>query len=100
GHESHFTLDAELPQGWRAIADVNTLSSLTFRLAFASTFAEAVNAEVASNAFLTNNFRGFSLNFAASGYKNYFSISPETSIELRTAPEVRFDSVDMAPWKW
>ena len=100
GHESHFTMDAELPKGWRAVADVNTLSSLTFRLAFASTFAEAVNAEVASTAFLTNNFHGFSLNFAGSGYKNYFSISPETSIELRTAPEVRFDSVDLAPWKW
>jgi LPS-assembly protein len=100
GHESHFTLDAELPKGWRAVADVNTLSSLTFRLAFASTFAEAVNAEVASTAFLTNNFHGFSLNFAGSGYKNFFSTSPETSIELRTAPEVRFDSVDLAPWKF
>ena len=100
GHESHFTLDAELPQGWRAVADVNTLSSLTFRLAFASTYAEAVNAEVASTAFLTNNFDGFSLNFAGNGYKNYFSTSPETSIELRTAPEARFSSVDIAPWKW
>jgi LPS-assembly protein len=99
GHESHFTLDAELPQGWRAAADVNTLSSLTFRLAFASTFTEAVNAEVASTAFLTNNFRGYSLNFAANGYKNFFSTTPETSVELRTAPEVRFDSVDLAPWK-
>ena len=100
GHESHFTLDGELPQGWRAVADVNTLSSLTFRLAFASTFAEAVNAEVASTAFLTNNFNGFSLNFAGNGYKNYFSNSPETSIELRTAPEARFDSVDIPMWKW
>jgi len=100
GHESHFTLDGELPQGWRAVADVNTLSSLTFRLAFASTFAEAVNAEVASTAFLTNNFNGFSLNFAGTGYKNYFSTSPETSIELRTAPEARFSSVDLPIWKW
>jgi LPS-assembly protein len=100
GHESHLTMDAALPNGWRAVADVNTLSSLTFRLAFSSTFAEAVNAEVASTAFLTNNFRGFSLNFAGSSYKNFFSISPETSIELRAAPEVRFGSVDQAPWKW
>ncbi|HUJ41404.1 MAG TPA: LPS assembly protein LptD [Candidatus Acidoferrales bacterium] len=100
GHESRFTLDAELAHGWRAVADVNTLSSLTFRLAFASTFAEAVNAEVASTAFLTNHFDGFSLNFAASGYKNYFSTSPQTAIVLRTAPEVRLDSVDLAPWKW
>jgi LPS-assembly protein len=100
GHESETKLDAQLPHGWRAVADVNTLSSLTFRLAFASTYADAVNAEVASTAFLTNNFDGFSLNFAANSYKNYFSATPETSVELRTAPEVRFDSVDIAPWKW
>ena len=100
GHESETKLDAQLPRGWRAVADVNTLSSLTFRLAFAPTYTEAVNAEVTSTAFLTNNFDGFSLNFAGNSYKNYFSSTPETSIELRTAPEVRFDSVDIAPWKW
>ncbi len=108
GHESHFTMDAELPKGWRAVADVNTLTSLTFRLAFASTYADAVNSEVINTAFVTNNFRGFSLNFAGNGYKNYFGTPPATtqgappqpSVELRTAPEVRFDSVDLAPWKW
>jgi LPS-assembly protein len=108
GHESHFTLDAELPQGWRAVADVNTLTSLTFRLAFASTYADAVNGEVASTAFLTNNFSGFSLNFAGNAYKNYFgtppssteNTPPQPSVSLRTAPEARFSSVDLAPWKW
>jgi len=108
GYESRFTMDAELPRGWRAVADVNTLTSLTFRLAFASTYADAVNSEVISTAFVTNNFRAFSLNFAGSAYKNYFGTPPTTtenvpaqpSVELRTAPEVRFDSVDFAPWKW
>jgi len=108
GHESRFTMDAELPLGWRAVADVNTLTSLTFRLAFASTYADAVNSEVISTAFLTNNFRGFSLNFAGNGYKNYFGtpptttegVPPQPAVVLRTAPEVRFDSVDIAPWKW
>jgi len=100
GHDSEFKLDAELPGGWRAAADVNTLSSLTFRLAFASTFAEAVNSEVITTAFVTKNFDGFSLNFGANSYKNYFSITPETAVALRTEPEVRFDSVDIAPWKW
>jgi len=108
GHEQRFTMDAELPQGWRAVADVNTLSSLTFRLAFAATYADAVNSEVISTAFVTKNFDGFSVNFAAGAYKNYFGTPPTTtentppqpSIELRAAPEVRFDSVDIAPWKW
>jgi len=108
GYESRFAMDAELPRGWRAVADVNTLTSLTFRLAFASTYADAVNSEVISSAFLTNNFHGFSLNFAGNAYKNYFGTPPPTtentpaqpSVKLRAAPEVRFDSVDFAPWKW
>jgi len=99
GHESHLGLDALLPHGWRAVTDINTLTSLNFRLAFAETFAEAVNSEVRSTAFLTNNFRGFSLNFAASSYKNFLNAQPETSVELRSAPEVYFSSVDLAPWR-
>jgi LPS-assembly protein len=101
GHEYHIGLDAFLPQGWRAVADLNELSSLTFRLAFGETFSEAVNSEVHNTAFLTNNFRGFSLDFASLSYKNFLSTSPETSIFLRTAPEVRFGSVPQAPWaRW
>ncbi|HKM91292.1 MAG TPA: LPS assembly protein LptD [Candidatus Acidoferrales bacterium] len=108
GHEQSFKMDAELPRGWRAVADVNTLSTLTFRLAFASTYADAVNSEVISTGFVTNNFKGFSLNFAGNAYTNYFGTPPTTtentppqpSVSLRTAPEVQFDSVDIAPWKW
>jgi LPS-assembly protein len=99
GHESHFGLDAILPGGWRAVADLNTLTSLTFRLAFAETFAEAVNSEVRSTAFATNNFRGFSLNFYASNYKNFLTLSPETAVQLRAAPGARFSSVEQAPWR-
>jgi LPS-assembly protein len=85
-----------LPDGWRAVADLDQLTSLTFRLAFSETFVQAVNSEVRNTAFLTNNFRGFSLNFAAVSYKNFLSASPQASIALRAAPEVRFSSVDQA----
>ena len=50
---------ALLPGGWRAVADLDQLTSLTFRLAFSETFVQAVNSEVRNTAFLTNNFRGF-----------------------------------------
>jgi len=99
GHRSQVELDALLPDGWRAVADINQLSSLTFRLAFAETFGEAINSEVRSAAFVTNNFRGFSLNFAALNYKNFLSAQPETAVVLRSAPGVRFSSVDQAPWR-
>lgn len=99
GHEDRLFFDALLPGGWRAVADVDQLSSLTFRLAFAETFAQAVNSEVHTTTFLTKHTDGFSLGLAALSYKNFLSASPETSIDIRTAPELRASSVDRAPWE-
>lgn len=99
GHQSRFLLDANLGKGWRAVADMNELSSLTFRLAFATTFSEATVSEVPSAVFLTNNFRGFSFNVSDLSYKDFLSTQPNTSIVLRSAPQVSFGSVDQAPWK-
>lgn len=99
GHQSNVTLDAYLPHGWRGVLDLNSLTSLTFRLAFAETFERAVNSEVRTTLFLTNNFRGFSLNFSGFNYKNFLSASPETAVVLRSAPGVRFSSVELSPWK-
>jgi LPS-assembly protein len=93
GHEAHFDFDAFLPEGWRTVVDLNQLSSLTFRLAFAETFSQAVNSEVRNTAFATNNFSGFSFSVAALSYKDFLSATPESSITLRSAPEVRVSSV-------
>jgi LPS-assembly protein len=94
GHEERLLFTALLPGGWRAVADLDHLTSLTFRIAFSETFAQAINSEVRNTAFLTNNFRGYSLNFAAVSYENFLSATPNSSITLRTAPEARFSSVD------
>jgi LPS-assembly protein len=99
GHSAQVELDAHLQNGWHAALDLNELTSLTFRLAFAPTFGEAVNSEVRTSGFLTNNFRGFSVNLAAENYQDFLTVQPETSVVLRSAPEVRFASVDQAPWK-
>jgi LPS-assembly protein len=97
GHDFHFGFAGPLPDGWRLVADLNQLSSLTFRLAFAETFTQAVNSEVRDTAFVTNNFRGFSFNVAALSYQDFLSATPQSTITLRTAPEGRFSSVDQAP---
>jgi len=99
GHSAQFELDAKLRGGWRAVADLNQLTSLTFQLAFAPTFGEAVNSEVRTSAFLTNDFRGFSMNFAANSYENFLNAEPQVSVNLRSAPEARFSSADQAPWQ-
>lgn len=94
GHETKLLFTSELGQGWRAVANLDQLTSLTFRLAWFPTFAQAVNSEVRNDAFLTKSFDGYSLNFAALSYRNYLSATPQTSIALRTAPEAQFSSVD------
>ena len=99
GHSLNVKLNTKLGGGWHVAADFNQLTSLTFQEVFSPTFSEAVNSEVNTTAFATNHFDGFSLNFGAHDYKNFLTAQPETSIDLRTAPEVRFDSVDRAPWK-
>lgn len=99
GHEDHLFFDAMLPDHWRAVADVDQLSSLTFRLAFAGTFAQAVNSEVRTSAFLTRSTDGLTVSLASMSYKNFLSASPDTAIDIRTAPELRATLVERAPWR-
>ena len=109
GEQQRVEMQSLLPGGWRFVTDYNQLSSLTFRLAFADSFGEAVNSEVRSAIFLTNNFRGFSFNFAALNDKSFLTLPiaatsttpaiPATSVALRNAPEARFGSVEQAPWR-
>jgi LPS-assembly protein len=99
GEQQRLEIQSQLPGGWRFVTDYNHLSSLTFRLAFADTFGEAINSEVRSAFFLTNNFRGFSLNLAALDDKSFLQINPAIGVTLRNLPEARFDSVEQAPWR-
>ena len=98
GHQQQLQVQSLLPQGWRFVADFNQLSSLTFRLAFADAYGDAINSEVRSAFFFSNNFHGFSLNFAGLNDKSFLTINPETSVSLRNLPEARFGSVEQAPW--
>jgi LPS-assembly protein len=108
GEQQRLEMQSLLPGGWRFVTDYNHLSSLTFRLAFADSFGEAVNSEVRSATFLTNNFRGFSLNFAGLDDKSFLTLPiaatlttpavPATSVTIRNLPEARFGSVEQSPW--
>jgi LPS-assembly protein len=99
GHQSRFFAEAFLGRGWRAVVDINELSSLNFRLAWAATYSGATVSELVSAGFLTNNFRGFSFNFTALGYKDFLSRQTGETIQLRKTPQVRFGSVEQRPWE-
>ncbi|HVB32828.1 MAG TPA: LPS assembly protein LptD [Patescibacteria group bacterium] len=94
GFQAHEQFDALFGNNWRLAADLNQLSSMTFRLGFAETYAQAVDPEVISSGFVSNNFDGYSLDFAALNYKNFLSLSPEQAVVIRQAPEARFSSID------
>ena len=109
GQQQRLEIQTLLGHGWRFVTDFNQLSSLTFRLAFADTFGDAINSEVQSAVFLTNNFRGFSLNFAGINDKSFLTLPvaatsttpavPPTSVTLRNLPQARFGSVEQSPWR-
>lgn len=90
GRFVHVFADGQLPNGFRALADINYLSSLRFRLGFAETFNEAVASEVRASAFLTNNPDTFYFNGFAGRYQNFFQAAPETSVTLLAAPGFEF----------
>jgi LPS-assembly protein len=99
GHEQRLAAQSLLPNNWRFVADINELSSLTFRLAFSDTFGEAINSEVRSSTFLTHNFRGFSFNLAALSDRSFLTTNPQTSVSVRNAPQARFGSVEQSPFE-
>ena len=99
GYEQRLEVQSLWKDGWRFVADLNQLSSLTFRLAFAGTYSEAITSEIRSSVFLTNNFRGFSFNVDSLNDRSFLELSPPNSVVLRAAPEMSFGSVEQAPWR-
>jgi LPS-assembly protein len=99
GYEQQLEVQSLWKDGWRFVTDLNQLSSLTFRLAFAGTYSEAITSEIRSSVFLTNNFRGFSFNVDSLNDRSFLELSPPNSVVLRSAPEVSFGSVEQAPWR-
>src|SRR6202158_4283747 len=79
GGQQRLEIQSLLPGGWRFVTDYNHLSSLTFRLAFADSFGEAINSEVRSAVFLSNNFHGFSVNFAGLNDKSFLTLPTTTT---------------------
>jgi LPS-assembly protein len=99
GQTQQLEIDSLWSHGWRFVTDYNELSSLTFQLAFAGTYTEAINSEIRSSVFLTNNFKGFSFNVYGLNEHGFLQLVPSNSVVLRSAPEVSFDSVEQAPWQ-
>lgn len=102
---TNLRLDAEsVFRNFRAVGDVDYLSSYVFRLAFNEIFTQAVNSEVKSQGFLSNTTRGFSYNVLAQRYQNFESTATDDVITILHAPTFDFSTVERrlgrTPFYW
>jgi len=92
--------------GFRAVSNIDYLSSFLFRLAFNEVFTQAVNSEVKSQVFLSKAVNGFSLGGMVERYQNFFQTlnaqgtlsNPPAfdSIKILHTPSLDASSVDRA----
>jgi len=104
GTEARFTGEGTFNHNFRAVANLDYLSSYVFRLAFNDIFSQAVNSEVISKAFLSNATRGFFYNFSMQRYQDYESTTTGDLITILHAPSIELSSVDHripgSPFYW
>lgn len=104
GQNVRLSAEEQFAHGIRGVADLEYLSSFTFRLAFSETFTQAVNSEVKSVAFLSKNYDGYSFNTRLGRYQNFQSTQPGDLVTILHMPGVEISSVDRriggSPFYW
>jgi LPS-assembly protein len=90
--------------GFRAVSNIDYLSSFLFRLAFNDVFTQAVYSEVKSQVFLSRSFSGFTFSGMVERYQNYQSTTAGDEIKISHAPSFDVSSVDQrlgrSPFYW
>jgi LPS-assembly protein len=114
GQEVRLTAEDNV-YGFRAVSNVDYLSSFLFRLAFNEVFTQAVNSEIKSQVFVSKAVNGFSLSGMVERYQNFFQTvnsingtlsNPPTfdAIKVLHTPSVDASTVDRAlgrtPFFW
>jgi len=85
GQEARLTSEGNF-YGFRAVSNVDYLSSFLFRLAFNEVFTQAINSEVKSQLFLSKAYNGFSFGGMVERYQNFFQTTDATTGQLSNPP--------------
>jgi LPS-assembly protein len=99
--------------GFRAVSNVDYLTSFLFRLAFNESFTAAISSEVKSQMFMDKASNGFFLSGVVERYQNFFQLASNgvlsnppqfEPIQIWHAPTLDFSSVDRpvghSPFVW
>jgi LPS-assembly protein len=104
GEEVRLVGEGAFAHDFRGVANIDYLSSYVFRLAFNDVFAQAVNSEVKSKAFLSNTTNGFSYNASTQRYQDFESTTAGDVVTILHAPSFEASSVDRqlgaSPFYW
>lgn len=86
----------DIGQGFRAVVDVDYITSLAYRETWSGNFTEAVSSETRQKGFVTKNFGPYSLNVFASRYQNFLTAEQRVgnSVILRETPSLSFSGLD------
>ena len=89
---------------FRAVANIDYLTSYVFRLVFYEVFTQAILSEVRSQAFLSRTGNGFSYNALLDHYENFESTNQHDVITILHEPSFDFSSVSRrlghSPFYW
>jgi len=90
--------------GFRAVTNIDYLSSFLFRLAFNEVFSQAVYSEVKSQAFLSKSTNGYDINGFVERYQDFLSTTPGQVVTISHAPSIDSSSIDRqlgrSPFYW
>ena len=109
GQEARLTADGNF-YGFRAVSNVDYLSSFLFRLAFNEVFTQAINSEVKSQLFLSKAYKGYFFGGMVERYQNFFQTTDSKgvlsnppafdSIRILHTPAIDASSVDRRVRNW
>ncbi len=86
----------DIGYGFRAVVDVDYITSLAFRETWSGNFTQAVSSEARQTGFVTKTSGPYSLNVFVSRYQNFLTAEqrPGNSVILRETPSLSFTGLD------
>ncbi len=91
-----FGKDEDIGDGFRAVASVDYVNTMAFRLTWSPNYTEAVSSEAVQSGFISKNWDAYSFNFNTERYENFLSTQtvPGNAVIIRHLPSFEFSGED------
>jgi LPS-assembly protein len=88
--------DDDIGDGFRAVASVDYVNTMAFRLTWSPNYTEAISSAAVQSGFVTKNWDAYSFNVSAERYENFLSteLVPGNAVIIRHLPSIQFDGAD------